>query len=77
MDNNTNVYVADMHNHVIRKLMPVGTNWVVNTIAGLAGTYGSSNGSNSVARFNGPYGVALDGGGNLYVADWAIRPFAS
>lgn len=32
-----NVYVADYENHTIRKLSPVGTGWVVTTIAGLAG----------------------------------------
>ena len=28
------VYVADCGNSVIRKITPVGTNWVVNTLAG-------------------------------------------
>jgi hypothetical protein len=69
VDNNTNVYVADMYNNVIRKLTPAGTNWVVSTIAGLAGNAGSADGANENARFNGPYGVAVDGGGNVYVAD--------
>jgi len=61
--------VADMYNHIIRKLTPSGTDWVVSTIAGQAGSSGSANGTNSDARFNGPYGVAADSSGNVYVAD--------
>jgi hypothetical protein len=68
VDNNTNVYVTDLYNQTIRKLTPSGTNWVVSTIAGLAGSSGSADGTNSNARFNGPYGITVDGG-NLYVAD--------
>ena len=40
-DNNGNVYVGDSYNHTIRKAAPVGTNWVVTTLAGLAGSFGS------------------------------------
>jgi len=68
VDNNTNVYVTDLYNHTIRKLTSSGANWVVSTIAGLAGSSGSADGTNSNARFNGPYGIAV-AGGNLYVAD--------
>jgi sugar lactone lactonase YvrE len=69
VDNAGNVYVADILNHTIRKLTPAGTNWVVTTIAGTAGVIGSANGTNSAARFNYPQGLAIDGAGNLYVAD--------
>ncbi|HVM49589.1 MAG TPA: C10 family peptidase [Candidatus Acidoferrum sp.] len=69
VDGNTNVYVADMDNHVIRKLTPSGAGWAVSTIAGLAGSAGSSDGANSNARFSSPYGVAVDLSGNVYVAD--------
>jgi hypothetical protein len=64
-----NLFVADFGNHTIRKLMPAGTNWVVSTIGGLAGYVGSANGTNSVARFNGPSCVTLDSAGNVYVTD--------
>jgi sugar lactone lactonase YvrE len=40
----------------------------VTTVAG-TGTAGSANGSGSVATFNFPNDVALDGAGNLYVSD--------
>jgi hypothetical protein len=69
VDASGNVYVADQVNATVRKIAPVGTNWVVSTIAGLAGNYGSANGTNSVARFYYPAGVAVDAAGNVYVAD--------
>jgi hypothetical protein len=73
VDANSNVFVADQFNSCIRKLAPVPgtTNWVVTTIAGGQGTNnaGFANGTNTAALFSGPAGLALDAGGNLYVAD--------
>jgi hypothetical protein len=68
-DQNGALFVADQSNHKIRKITPMGTNWVVTTLAGLAGSPGSSDGTNSDARFNNPRGVAVDGAGVLYVTD--------
>jgi sugar lactone lactonase YvrE len=68
-DANGTLYVSDQWNYTIRRLTPMGTNWVVTTIAGLPGSYGEADGTNSDARFASPAGLALDGGGNLYVAD--------
>ena len=65
----TNLYVADNSNHAIRKVAPQGTNWVVTTIAGLPGTSGNADGTNSDARFYNPYNLAVDGVGNIFVAD--------
>ncbi|MGA2866878.1 MAG: immunoglobulin domain-containing protein, partial [Verrucomicrobiota bacterium] len=58
------------------KVTPGG---VVTTLAGLAGSWGSTDGTGSAARFGGPYeglspafgppGVAVDSAGNVYVAD--------
>ena len=61
-----NLYVADPAAHVIRKITAAG---VVTTLAGTAGSAGSLDGVGSAARFNGPQGVAVDGSGNIYVAD--------
>ncbi len=66
VDANGNVYVADTGNHTIRLISSAG---VVSTIAGLAGNYGSADGTNGTARFYHPTRVALDAGGSLYVAD--------
>src|ERR1043166_5434592 len=69
-DSSFNVYVADQENQTIRKIAPAG---VVTTLAGLAGTVGSADGTGSAARFSGPAGVATDSSGNVYVADGGNR----
>jgi sugar lactone lactonase YvrE len=71
VDTNGNVYVSDYYNHTIRAITPVGPNWVVTTLAGLAGYAGSADGTGSAARFNEPADVAVDSVGNLYVADYS------
>jgi len=62
-----NVYVADKDNQTIRKVTPTG---VVTTLAGVAGSKGTNDGVASVARFDDPTGVSVDGSGNVYVADF-------
>ena len=66
VDSAGNVYVADSGNDEIRKITPSG---VVTTLAGSALQSGSSDGTGSAARFDSPYGVAVDSAGNVYVAD--------
>ena len=41
----------------------------VATLAGTAGTFGSTDATGTAATFNSPHGVAVDGSGNVYVAD--------
>ena len=65
VDNSGNVYVADGGNNMIRKITPAG---LVSTLAGNLAA-GSNDGTSTQARFNGPAGVAVDGSGNVYVAD--------
>ncbi|HIF27927.1 MAG TPA: hypothetical protein EYQ40_05270, partial [Candidatus Marinimicrobia bacterium] len=66
VDGSGNVYVGDWGNHLIRKITSAG---VVSTFAG-SGSAGSANGTGTAATFNHPYGVAVDGSGNVYVADY-------
>jgi sugar lactone lactonase YvrE len=63
------VYVADTLNDTLRAVAPAGADWAVSTIGGLARAVGSSDGSGQAVRFNLPYGLAVDGTGNLVVAD--------
>jgi hypothetical protein len=66
VDASGNIYVADTLNHILRKVSPSG---VVTTIAGLAGIDGTVDDAGSNARFRAPQGLAIDGAGNLFVAD--------
>ncbi|MGN6396882.1 MAG: IPT/TIG domain-containing protein [Mucilaginibacter sp.] len=67
LDNAGNLYVADVGNHVIRKISPTG---VVSTFAGSV-QYGSdsADGKGAAASFAGPTGIAMGPDDNLYVAD--------
>ena len=60
-----NAYVADSSNFSIRKVAPDGT---VTTLAG--GSPGTDGGKGTQAQFSsGIYGLAIDQGGTLYIAD--------
>src|SRR5665213_1429091 len=71
-----NIFIADSWNNRIRK---VDTNGIITTVAGngvittVAGNgYGSFSGDGSAATNAGffqPFGVSVDGGGNLFIAD--------
>lgn len=60
-----NVYVADQYNHKIRKVSPGGA---VTTIAG-SGSAGATDATGSLASFNRPYSICMDGAGNFIVGD--------
>ncbi|NOT61416.1 MAG: hypothetical protein HOP19_14455, partial [Acidobacteria bacterium] len=62
-----NLFIADTGNHCIRKVAPDGT---ITTVAGngLAGLSGDG-GPGRSATLNSPTGLALDGSGNLFIAD--------
>ena len=61
------VYVADSTNHVIRRASVVDGSATV--VAGLVGSFDSSDGTGTIARFHSPGGIDMDANGNLYVAD--------
>ncbi|HVO31336.1 MAG TPA: hypothetical protein VMV18_11385, partial [bacterium] len=62
------LYIADPRGHRVRK---IGTDGVINNVAG---TGASGNGGDAgpaiSAQFVGPYGVAFDSSGNLFVIDY-------
>lgn len=66
VDGAGNLYVTDSRNHTLRRITSAG---VVTTLVGVAGQSGSTDGSGSLARFNSPDGITIDGAGTLYVAD--------
>lgn len=66
VDTNGTVYVADTGNDLIRKVTSAG---VVTLLAGVPGIAGLSDGVGLDALLDQPHGMALDGNGNLYVAD--------
>ena len=66
IDSADNIYVADQSSHTIRKVTLGG---FVTTLAGSPENPGSDDGGGSAARFDRPVSVAVDGAGNLYVAD--------
>ncbi len=61
-----NLYVADSRNHTIRQ---IAANGAVTTLAGAARQPGTDDATGPAARFYLPQALALDGAGNLYVAD--------
>jgi hypothetical protein len=63
----TNLFVADINNHMIRKI--VISTGVVTTLAGST-TSGSANGTGTAASFNNPVAITTDGT-NLYIGDLA------
>jgi sugar lactone lactonase YvrE len=70
VDKAGNIYFADSQNNVVRKVNVV--TGVVTTIAGLGpdnAGYMGDDGPATAAMLNNPFGVALDGAGNIYISD--------
>jgi sugar lactone lactonase YvrE len=68
IDRGGNVYVSERGNHLIRKITPSGE---VTTLAG--SIKGFAEGIGTIARFNEPWGLTIDGCDNLYIADYKNR----
>jgi sugar lactone lactonase YvrE len=68
IDSDHLLFVADSRNNRIRKIDPSGN---VTTLAGngLTGFTDGTGGAQGTAEFSGPLSLAVDGSGNLYVAD--------
>ena len=68
VDGAGNLYIADFSNHRIRRVDASGT---ITTIAGTGeGGYGGDGGEAVVAKLFWPSGLAVDGSGNLYIAEY-------
>ncbi len=68
VDATGNVYIADGWNERVRAINAAG---LIYTIAGngTAG-FGGDGGEALAAQLNGPYGVAVDGSGNIFISDY-------
>jgi len=72
VDGAGNLFIADTLNHRIRKVTPDG---VIGTVAGIGGSgpggfgFSGDGGPATAARLNSPSAVAVDGAGNLFIAD--------
>ena len=68
VDKEGNIYIADLYNHVVRKVD--GTTGIISTAAG-TGTpgYSGDGGQANSAQLSNPYSVDVDEDGNLYIAD--------
>lgn len=66
VDGAGNVFIADTYNHVVRKVNPAG---IITTFAGSWYGYGGDGGPATSARLANPVGLAVDGAGNLFIAD--------
>ncbi|MGD0501006.1 MAG: M36 family metallopeptidase, partial [Bryobacteraceae bacterium] len=67
LDGSGNLYIADENNHRVRKVQPNG---IITTVAGMGVPgYSGDGGPAAGAQLSYPTGVALDGSGNLYIAD--------
>ena len=68
VDRSGNLYIADEHDHRIRKVDAAGT---ITTVAGTGNAGFSGDGGPATnAQFYYPRGVAVDGAGSLYIADF-------
>lgn len=67
-DNAGNIYIADEYNNRIRKV--ILSTGIISTVAGSSVQgYGGDGGQATLAKMFNPNGTALDGLGNLYIAD--------
>ena len=67
VDTEGNVYIADVNNHRIRRVRVDG---IITTFAGTGSPgFSGDGGPATAAQLNAPRGVAVDGAGNVYIAD--------
>lgn len=75
-DSGGNVYIADSQNFTLRKFITFSG--FVSTPSGLAGNFGTADGTGSTARYIGLADLAVDGAGNIYGIDYyRVRTMAT
>jgi uncharacterized protein (TIGR03437 family) len=71
IDASGTMYIADVDNYRVRKVTPTG---IISTVAGTGAMGASGDGGLAIsAMFSDSMGVAVDGSGNLYIADSGNR----
>ncbi len=67
VDAQGNIYIADSNNHRVKRVNSAG---IIATLAGTGSAgFSGDGGPANVAQLNFPLGLAVDGAGNLYIAD--------
>ncbi|HEX7755696.1 MAG TPA: hypothetical protein VF421_10145 [Niabella sp.] len=66
LDNNGKLIVADNFNSVVYRINR--STWQTEVLAGVAGQHGNIDGVGTSARFDHPWGLAIDADNNIYVA---------
>ena len=61
-----NIYITDGLHDVLRKIDATG---IITTIAGIDSGYSGDGGPSTLAKLNNPAGIAVDGAGNIFIAD--------
>lgn len=70
-DRDGNVYLSDAQAHRVRRIRPNG---MIETVAGTGSSGLAGDGGPATdAQLSAPYGLAIDSGGNLYIADLGNR----
>lgn len=69
LDGSGNIFIADTTSCVVRKIS--ASTGIISTVGGTGGScgYSGDGAAATSATLNNPYGVALDGSGNLFIAD--------
>ena len=70
VDTEGDLYIAEVGNHVIRKVD--GDTGIITTVAGTgAAGYSGDGGAATAAQLNGPYGITTDRSGNVYWTEFS------
>ncbi len=70
LDASGNILIVDQGNNRIRK---INTSGIISTIAGNGSGFSGDGGPAISAGLAIPYGITVDGGGNIYITEWNSR----